>query len=351
MPKVRKYKSGSVVFFDGETKGNSAFLLKSGACTRTKLSPATHKPETTPVKLGEFFGIKSALGNFPRDATVQVLRDSVIYEFTPQEFEAVSKSKVSIIFQMLKAFSNELRKIHGAIDSILTKDTEGEEAFDQRDKLMYIGNYYYNNKAYDQARYAFKKFLQYNPQSSFTQEVNNKLRDINNILKFKNKSAAAAGSAGIQPESAAAEHSRFQLMEGTDDFKSPIGTGPMLEKYNEVIADYQQGDFKKCLQKINQLKNQLGSSMPDGDLYERIFLTAARVYYYNEKYNEAIDIVKKIAGRYKRSPWLYYALAVMAACYKAMGNDNNAKTIYNKIVSQSSDSHLTGQVKKKLTSS
>lgn len=109
MPRVMQYTKGSIIYFAGD-KDERIFILQNGSVILTSLDIETEKPITEQVKNGEFFGVKSSLGHFPREETATVLTDSVAIALTGQEFEHLFSSNKQVIMKMLRVFSNQLRR-------------------------------------------------------------------------------------------------------------------------------------------------------------------------------------------------------------------------------------------------
>ena len=121
MPKVCSYSKGSIIYFSGD-RDERIFILQKGCVVVSTVDMESNLPVTEQIKTGEFFGVKSALGHFPREETATVIMDSVCVAMTVQEFESIFSSNKTVIMKMLRVFSNQLRAIHKKIESILNKD-------------------------------------------------------------------------------------------------------------------------------------------------------------------------------------------------------------------------------------
>ena len=84
MPKVMQYNKGSIIYFAGD-RDDRVFILQKGCVIISTTDIETNLPVTEQIKNGEFFGVKSALGHFPREETATVLIDSVCLSLTVQE--------------------------------------------------------------------------------------------------------------------------------------------------------------------------------------------------------------------------------------------------------------------------
>ena len=85
MPKATQYKTNSVIYFQGDV-GDKIFILKAGKILSKSNDIETKEEINELVAPGEFFGVKSALGRYPRDESAMVLADSEVLVFTVPEF-------------------------------------------------------------------------------------------------------------------------------------------------------------------------------------------------------------------------------------------------------------------------
>ena len=161
MPQVVKYKAKSIIYFEGDSS-DKIYILQSGKVSLISIDIENGQEIREMVKTGEFFGVKSSLGRYPREETADVLTDSVVMVFTVPEFENLIYTNPRINMQMLKVFSNQLRRLHKKVRSLMSID----EQTDAETGLFNIGEYYYKNQKYKPALYAFRRYLTYYPAGS-----------------------------------------------------------------------------------------------------------------------------------------------------------------------------------------
>jgi CRP-like cAMP-binding protein len=153
MPKAMQYTKGSIVYFSGD-KDERIFILQKGILVLTSTDIETKLPVTEQVKSGEFFGVKSALGHFPREETATALTDSVAVVLTVQEFEQIFSGNSQVIMKMLRVFSNQLRQVHKKTESILNNITE-----DQQTGMIAVARSFYDDEQYLSCCDVCTKFL------------------------------------------------------------------------------------------------------------------------------------------------------------------------------------------------
>ena len=186
MPKAMQYTKGSIVYFEGD-KDERIFILQKGILVLTTTDVETHQPVTEQVKNGEFFGVKSALGRFPREETATALTDCVSIALTIQEFEQIFSSNKQIIMKMLRVFSNQLRLIHKKTEAILNNVPE-----DQQTGMIAVAKSFYNDEEYLSCCDICVKFLSLYPNTAKKDEVAKLYADAklrNTKIKEKTKSA------------------------------------------------------------------------------------------------------------------------------------------------------------------
>ena len=118
MPKKITYAKGSIIYFE-EDKDDRIFILQKGLVVLSSTDVETKSPVTEYAKEGEFFGVKSAFGRFPREETATVVADAQVIAMSVAEFEQLFSSNKQIIMKMLRVFSNQLRAIHKRSEQIL----------------------------------------------------------------------------------------------------------------------------------------------------------------------------------------------------------------------------------------
>ena len=171
----RMYKASSIIYFEGD-KSECIYILKSGRLILKSINLNTGEEVVEGVKLGEFFGVKSALGRYPREETAQTIDDTVVLVLTLQDFEKLVLKNVEVVKKMLRVFSNQLRRIHKNVRSAMASN----DVINPATELYKIGEYYYKAGIGAKASYAFKKFLDYYPDDELAAEAVQRIAAIKN---------------------------------------------------------------------------------------------------------------------------------------------------------------------------
>ena len=319
MPKPLQYRSGSLIYFQGDP-ADKVFILQSGRVNLVYQDIETGQDVHDLVQPGEFFGVKSALGRYPREENAAAIMDSTLMAFTVPEFEALAMANTRIILKMLKVLSNQLRKIHKQVSSLMaTEDHQNPEA-----GLFSVGEYYLKSKNYGQARYVFSRYLTYYPSGRNAAQAANNLQQAETALA---KMGASPGvKADIGGESQAAPKPDL-----TDTAKAYYDAVSLIsqQKYQQAYLS-----FKKIVD-ANQDPEYVAKST---------FEIGSCLFLLN-KYDDCIKYYTMMITKYPKHPDLSDALFYMGQSYEKTNRRDQAITFYKKILSMSGDEEDGAHIK------
>ena len=165
MPKVVQYTKGSIIYFEKDME-ERIYILQNGAVLLSSIDIESKQPVSEQVRNGEFFGVKSALGHFPREETATALVSTTCVILSVQEFENLISSNKPLIMKMLKVFSNQLRQIHKKIESILNNVVE-----DQQTGMLAVAKSFFDDEKYGSACDVYEKYFARFPKAINNAEV------------------------------------------------------------------------------------------------------------------------------------------------------------------------------------
>src|SRR5574344_771047 len=243
MPKAMQYTKGSIVYFSGD-KDERIFILQKGILVLTSMDIESNQPLTEQVKSGEFFGVKSALGRFPREETATVLTDSTCIVLTVQEFEQIFSGNKPVIMKMLRVFSNQLRQIHKKTEAILNNiDEDGQTG------MIAVAKSFYDDEQYVSCCDVCIKFLSIYPNTAKKDEVAKLYAD----AKLRNEKAAAKSKDASQDPSSPDDDSSAGALK---QFSLPAFErfAKQYKPGNVIICEFEPGD---CFYLIKSTRLQL----------------------------------------------------------------------------------------------
>jgi TolA-binding protein len=345
MPKMLPYRGGSVIYFQGDA-ADKICIVRKGSVRVTYQDIETGNDEHEILQPGEFFGVKSALGRYNREENAVALQNSVIMTMSVSEFEQFVMANTRIVMKMLKVFSNQLRRIHRQVTSLMVK----EEQPSPEAGLFRVGEYYMKNKRYVQARYVFSRYLTYYPAGNQVSEATRGLEIAEAMLSEESGVQVAALSSSGTGFIVGAEGS-FAL--GTAGFSSlpeglqaaPGGKSagsrktavssavPKQIDAAQVYADAVNFINRKEYRQAYTALREIIESGSDREYTAKSSFDIGRCLFLMGKFNDCIQYLSQIISQYPKHPELGTALFFMGRSYEKTGYRDQAEAFYKKILS------------------
>jgi TolA-binding protein len=317
------------------------------------------------IKTGEFFGVKSALGRYPREENAVVLSDASVLMFSVPEFEQLASQNTRIIMKMLKVFSNQLRRLHAKVRNLL----DVEEQVDPEEGLFQIGEYYMKKRQYAQALYAFNKYLTYYPAGKYHQQANKMAQTAEDYAQKYGPgkgpgmptseaggaaSTAPGGSAAGSPESGSAAGSAAGGSAGGSEEKAGSNSkegGRQLSgaarEYYDAVSLFSQQQYQEAMKAFKAIVEK----GEDEEYVVKSLFEIGRCLYNLAKYDAAIKHFTNLIQKYPKIQELKDALYYLGLCYQQKGEEERAKSFYDKILSMDGvDEGLKRKVNKAIRS-
>jgi len=370
---TRTYKSGSIIYFEND-KSEYVYILKSGRVILTSIKLDTGEEVKEDVRHGEFFGVKSALGKYPREETAQTVGETSVLVLGLADFERLVLRNVNVVRKMLRVFSNQLRRIHKMVRSALG---EGE-AVNPAVELFRIGEYYYKAGVFEQAAYAFKKYMEYYPDTEYASTAMQRIKAIDSgevapggdDMDFIDTAPPAADNspefsfdddAGPMDDfTGEVEEDQSGLSSEMDDF---LAGDDALEDFDDFSFDESAGgnepdsiegaeamisknQFAEALQILDNL--QSSGSVQDDNENARLLLNVGKCNTGLGQYKEAMQHLGSMIKQYPQSDSIKAGYLEIAKVFDAVNQSEKARNYLMKVSSMPPQDHLTEEAREKL---
>jgi len=328
VPKATQYKTNSVIYFQGDI-GDKIYILKAGKILSKSNDIETKEEINELVAPGEFFGVKSALGRYPRDETSMVLADSEVLVFTVPEFEQLVLSNTRIIMKMLKVFSNQLRRMHGKVQNLIGKGASK----DAESGLFSVGEYYFNSRQFSAAVHALSRYQVLYPSGKHSSSAAALLVKAKQGVSQRDSSAEFA-AAGAEPAAAVPD------IQPSAPAASPVAAptaGPAdpaaAKGFFEAVALANQEKYLEAF-KIFQ---RIVSTNADPEHAAKAEFEMGRCLVFLTKYDDAVKHLTGLIQKYPKHPDLKDALYFIGRSYQGKKDTTWARNFYNKILALASE--------------
>ncbi len=372
---TRSYKPGSIVYFEGD-KSEYIYVVKTGLVILTSTKPETGEEVKEEAKPGEFFGVKSSLGKYPREETAQTVKETVCLVLTLADFERLILKNVNVVMKMLRIFSNQLRRIGKAVREVLGESNTVNPEME----LFKIGEYYYRVGRFQQALYAYKKYMEYYPDTKYSDVAMKRIREIDSGRAEENVGSEVPMSMDEEPEvsdqhsgdmdmtdfsldegesSAPADDDMFSstgedegsiatemdefLSEPADEdlesfsFDEPSGggasQGDVTEMFYDAMSSFSQGDYQTAKERYESILEQENlKNDSEKKIFEKAHFEMGRTCYKMKKYKDAIDSFSALLKKFPKSENVKNALLHIGMIFYDTGKSDKAKTYFQKVI-------------------
>ena len=237
MPKVCSYSKGSIIYFSGD-RDERIFILQKGCVVVSTVDMESNLPVTEQIKTGEFFGVKSALGHFPREETATVIMDSVCVAMTVQKYESIFASNKTVIMKMLRVFSNQLRAIHKKIESILNKDL----SINQESGMLSVAKAFFEDESWRSCADVCMNYLKRYPKTENKETIIKMYNTANARAKHLSK---LSSNSSLNDETASDTSLKIFELPAFSRFAKKYEPGQV------IITEFEPGDRFYLIQKGN----------------------------------------------------------------------------------------------------
>lgn len=324
MPQTRTYKTGSIIYFEGD-KAQYVYILKQGNLQSIHISIETGNETREQIRVGEFFGVKSVLGRYPCEETIQVLSDSTVLVLAPSEFEALATANTPIVIKMLKVFSNQLRRVNRKVRELLS---EPLEVANPTAEIFKIGEFYYKSKQYGKAIYAYTKYISYAGNSgAHTGDAKAKLAECKSILGVELTAEDRQAQTSMPPPLI-----DDSILDTDFNFNETASEAyDMRKELDAGLALMTQNQTQAALTKFLEIGQKNAENDFDRATQERARFETAKCYLAMRQWDSAIQIFLGLVKQNPRADFVKEALVLTGKAHEGKGELDKAFAYFSKV--------------------
>lgn len=317
-PKAVVYQPNSIIYFKGDIS-DRVFILNAGKVTLKYMDVETGQDVHEPIKTGEFFGVKSALGRYARDETAIALTEAKCIAMTVPDFEALASKNIRVVMKMLQVFSNQLRRIHKRVQSLMALD----EQSNPEAGLFSIAEYYLKSRQYAQAIYAFGRYLTYYPSGRHSDQATKHLEAAEQAL---GKYGQGKGPAAVVEPAAA------QAVPAARPEKSRELSG-VAQRFYDAMSLVTAEKYEEGLKAFQQIAAEGGEE----EYVAKSRFEIGRCHFFLKRYEPSIRAFSELVQSYPKHPDLAEAIYYVAQSQAQLGQTAKAEGLYKKLLTMTKE--------------
>lgn len=387
-PIARNYKRGSIIYFEGDV-GSEIYILKQGRVVLAYTLVESGKEAQEELKPGEFFGVRSTLGNFPREETAQTLTDSSVLVLQQPDFEDLMGKNFRLLMKMMRVFSNQLRDMGKRVRNILG-DTEIKNPSIE---LLKLAEYYYQNNNIPYARYAYQRYLKVYSNQPFVGRAQEMLQRLDSGQSFPGKheplhtsEAAEQPILTAEPDFPTEEPETVQpqpeptspqpqavepdlgpqdsegefFLESSEipfDINNPGGAdvggdlgswgSSVSERLQEAQSLLENDQQEMAAQNLRQLTEEIdaGSLLADEESAAKALYLSGTCALDMNDLSQAKDAFSRVVKEFGEGPYMKPAMLHLGKVFHKAGKSDSAKALYQKVIAIGSEDQWTDQAR------
>lgn len=341
-PVIKNYKDQSIIYFEND-RADEVYVLKSGRVILT-YTPVDSKTEVKEdVKIGEFFGVKSAIGHYPREETAQVIGQATVFSFKLSDFEDFVGKNTHLIIKMMKVFSSNLRQYHSKVRQHLGQFGDVKSPAYE---LMNVAEVFYKNGHFEHAVYGFQKYLYHYPGGVYTARA----QELLNLAK--RQSAYPSNMPELVYEYEKKTVQPIQSNQSVQPAKQSqtLNSSKISSLYKEAKSDYDSYDFSSAADKYKEITTLTASSDSEKSMIEDAFFYTALSQLNANSMDAAFLSFSVYVKNYPTSPKAKEAIYHLGEISELKRDIPKAITLYTKSASIPPIDEWTNKAKEKINS-
>jgi CRP-like cAMP-binding protein len=171
------FKRNSYIIVEGKQNADRLFIIRQGKVQISKEAQVVE--EDSVLGPGDFFGVVSTMSSHSHIETARALTDVVLISVHKDQYSQLIQNNSAIAMKIILQFSKRMRYL----DEALTKLTLKNTADNDTSHLFKVGEYYAKQNQYNQAFYAYFKYLKYCPHGEFVGPARDRMQKIGPYVK------------------------------------------------------------------------------------------------------------------------------------------------------------------------
>jgi CRP-like cAMP-binding protein len=153
------FRKGAYVIVEGKQRADQFYIIRSGKVQIRKEVAIAGEHDDNILVPGDFFGVVSTMSAHSHIETASALTDVSLIAVRRDQFGLLIERNAPVAMKIILQFSKRMRELDAALTRLNFKNTAGETPA----HLFKVAEYYLKQSQYNQAYYAYYRYLQHCP--------------------------------------------------------------------------------------------------------------------------------------------------------------------------------------------
>jgi CRP-like cAMP-binding protein len=173
------FKKDSYIVIEGKQNADRFYIIHQGKVLISKIVEVVEEEGGNILGPGDFFGVVSSMSSHSHIETARAYTDVILISVYKEQYGELIQRNTPVAMKIILQFSKRLRYLDAALSRLTLKNTAEEDP----SHLFHVAEYYLRQSRYNQAFYAYVKYLKYCPVGDNTVAAKEKMTKIASYVK------------------------------------------------------------------------------------------------------------------------------------------------------------------------
>ena len=153
---IVNFNRNSYIIVEGKQKADYFYIIRSGKVRISKEVEVVEEEGGNILAPGDFFGVISTMSSHSHIETALALTDVSLISVAREQYGLLIERNTPVALKIIQSFSRKMRFLDEALTRLTFKNTASVDP----SHLFKVAEYYARQSQYNQAYYAYYRFLQ-----------------------------------------------------------------------------------------------------------------------------------------------------------------------------------------------
>jgi len=174
------FTKDSYIVVEGKRNADRFFIIRTGKVKISKEAQIVAEEQGDVLNPGDFFGVVSTMSGHSHIETAQALTDVTLISVLKDQFSQLIQCNAPVAMKIIMQFSKRMRYLDEALTRLTLKNKSAEEA---PSHLYYVAEFYAKHNMFNQAIYAYLKYVKFCPKGENVQAAHERMKKIAPFVK------------------------------------------------------------------------------------------------------------------------------------------------------------------------
>ncbi len=156
---IANFKKSSYIIVEGKQNALNFYIIRSGKVRISKDVEIVEEEGGNILGPGDFFGVVATMSSHSHIETASALTDVSLISVRRDQYDLLIERNAPIAMKIIQGFSRKMRYLDEALARLTLKNSAREDI----SQLFKVAEYYARQNQYNQAYYAYYRYLQHCP--------------------------------------------------------------------------------------------------------------------------------------------------------------------------------------------